>query len=101
MSDVSCMPHSRLTARVEAHGKHELKGADMNHTSLANKLGLMFVVLLTGAFALTTMPVLLSPAVADNVAGARDDDVRDIATVSDDDDDDDDGDDDSRPGKSG
>ena len=74
------------------------KGAVMQGTSLANKLGLGFVVLLIGAFAVTTMPVLLSPAVADDVAAARDDDVRDVATVADDDDDDDD---DSRSGRDG
>ncbi len=63
----------------------------MESTSLANKLGLGGVVCLLAVFVLSTMPALLAPvAAADQVSGVRDDDVREVATVSDDDDDDDD-----------
>jgi hypothetical protein len=66
------------------------EGDAMEATTLWNKLGVGAVVCLLAAFVLSTMPALLAPAAADQVSGVRDDDLREIAAVSDDDDDDDD-----------
>lgn len=62
----------------------------MEPSSIANRIGIGAVLLLLAAFMLGTMSVFLAPAGADSqVTGNRDDDVREVAYVSDDDDDDD------------
>jgi hypothetical protein len=62
----------------------------MQPSPIANRLGIGAVLLLIGAFVLSAMFVFLAPLGADaQVAGKRDDDVREVAFISDDDDDDD------------
>jgi hypothetical protein len=67
----------------------------MEPTPLANRLGLIGVVILTATFALTMMPVLIAPLTAEaDVTAVRDDSGNDaVVAVGDDDDGDDDGDD--------
>jgi hypothetical protein len=63
----------------------------MSPSPLANRIGVGAVLLLLAAFALGTMWALMAPAGADaQLAGKRDDDVREVAFIDDDDDDDDD-----------
>jgi hypothetical protein len=64
---------------------------EMEPTSLGNRIGVGVVLMLVAAFALSAMFALLAPIGAGaDVSGKRDEDVREVAYVSDDDDDDDD-----------
>jgi hypothetical protein len=63
---------------------------EMESTDTGNRIGVGFVLMLVAAFALTTMFALLAPIGAGaEVSGKRDEDVREVAFVSDDDDDND------------
>jgi len=63
---------------------------EMEPTETGNRIGVGLVLMLVAAFALTAMFTLLAPIGAGaEVSGKRDDDVREVAFVSDDDDDDD------------
>jgi len=70
---------------------HEYEANSLEPSPLTSRIGVGVVLLLVGAFTLGTMSVFLAPAHAeDQIAGNRDDDAREVATVSGDDDDDDD-----------
>jgi hypothetical protein len=63
---------------------------EMEATRLGNRVGIGLVLMLVAAFALSAMFALLTPIGAGaDVSGNRDEDVREVAHVSDDDDDDD------------
>lgn len=61
----------------------------MERTSMGDRIGIAAIVLLMAAFALSAMGALSGVAKADDPAGTRDDDVREVVAAEDDDDDDD------------
>jgi hypothetical protein len=64
----------------------------MPGTTTLDRIIVAAVSLLIAAFALGAMSVLVTPALADDTAGMRDDDSFELVAKGDDDDDDDDGD---------